>query len=97
MALPYSVQWVGIASASPPASERWHLHWGGEQNVLCGIRLGGDADIIAEMTGKEMRASQLHKQKYAAWTFQCDVCATQFRKVLYWKIEHGEYLEEMRA
>ena len=97
MALPYSVQWVGIASASPPASERWHLYWKGEPSVLCGVHVEGDSDIGSVMTGKDMASSLTHTQKWAAWTHQCGVCATQFRKIVYWKIEHGEYLEDMRA
>ena len=98
MALPYTAQWVGVASASPPASEQWHLYWEGNDSVLCGIPLdGGENDIGALMTGKEMRAACLKTDSFAAWNYQCDVCATQFRKVLYWKIEHGEYLEDMRT
>ena len=88
-ALPYSWQWVGLDGAPPPNTNKWHMYWDGNEQTLCGLYVEEEGPITAARFNNMM--SKMDRQN------TCPVCCEKFRRIVYWRIEHGESVEDLRA
>lgn len=88
-ALPYTARWVGLDGAPPPNENKWHLWWEDNDQTLCGLYIEEEGPITAMRLPSEMTTADRGNE--------CGFCQILFRRVVYWRVENGESVEDLRG